>query len=273
MHSDLDVQSKEERSEHDGTHGTLLGVEESNTNTEEVKAGTNQQEDDQFSSYNNNSTKIRVIENECPSTTTTAVSELRDIVIEEEYRDVKSLSSKLQSDSAPDTNNVSQASQMPNKSVKNRDALQGNNDNVSQASQIRLINTSKEGEEEVEEDVKQKEEEDLQQHNNNTNDAQTIIEQVSQVIPLPPPPSSCSPSQDNHVNESQSIRLDDAISLMSLPAIKSETSDLWNRIAPFSSIKVVIDTSQIKHTDDGSNDNIFCKSLTSCKISPQTKKQ
>jgi hypothetical protein len=175
MHSDLDVQSKEERSEHDGTHGTLLGVEESNTNTEEVKAGTNQQEDDQFSSYNNNSTKIRVIENECPSTTTTAVSELRDIVIEEEYRDVKSLSSKLQSDSAPDTKNVSHVYQMPNKSVKSRDVLQGNNDNVSQASQIRLIKTSKEGEEEVEEDVKQKEEEDLQQHNNNNTNMPRLL--------------------------------------------------------------------------------------------------
>ena len=50
--------------------------------------------------------------------------------------------------------------------------------------------------------------------------------------------------------------MDDAISLLTLPASKSETNDLWNRIAPFSSIKVV-DTSQIKHTDDDSNDNIF----------------
>ena len=70
--------------------------------------------------------------------------------------------------------------------------------------------------------------------------------------------SSCSLPQDSHVNESQSISLDEAISLLSpLPARKSGTSDLWNRIPPFSSIKVVVDTSQIKHTDDGSNDNIF----------------
>ena len=45
--------------------------------------------------------------------------------------------------------------------------------------------------------------------------------------------------------------------MLTLSASKSETNDLWNRIAPFSSIKVVVDTSQIKHTDDGSNDNIF----------------
>ncbi|MGA9168723.1 MAG: hypothetical protein WBZ20_01080, partial [Nitrososphaeraceae archaeon] len=69
--------------------------------------------------------------------------------------------------------------------------------------------------------------------------------------------SSCSLPQDSHVNESQSISLDEAISLLSLPASKSKTSDLWNRIPPFPSIKVVVDTSQIKHTDDGSNDNIF----------------
>jgi hypothetical protein len=115
-----------------------------------------------------------------------------------------------------------------------------------------LINTS-EGREELEEDVKEKEEEDLQQHNNNTNNAQTIVEHKNQVIPQ----SSSSPSQDNRANESQSISLDDAISLLSpLPASKRETSDLWNRIPPFSSIKVV-GTSQIKHTDDDSNDNIF----------------
>ena len=40
-------------------------------------------------------------------------------------------------------------------------------------------------------------------------------------------------------------------------ASRRETSDLWNHIPPFSTIKVVVDTSQIKHTDDGSNDNIF----------------
>ena len=44
---------------------------------------------------------------------------------------------------------------------------------------------------------------------------------------------------------------------MPLPASRRETSDLWNRSPPFSSIKVVVDTSQIKHTDDGSNDNLF----------------
>ena len=147
----------------------------------------------------------------------------------------------------------------PHTSVENGDALNSNSADVSQASQMGLINRSKEGEEVVQEDVKEKDE-DIQQNNNNnnTNNAQTIIEHKSQVMPPPPSSSSssCSPSQDNHVNESQSISLDDAISLLTLPASKSETSDLWNRIAPFSSIKVV-DTSQIKHTDDGSNDNIF----------------
>jgi hypothetical protein len=53
-HSDLDGQAKEEQSEPDGTLGTLLGVEESNTNTDEVKRGTNQQEGDDQSSNNNN---------------------------------------------------------------------------------------------------------------------------------------------------------------------------------------------------------------------------
>jgi hypothetical protein len=158
----------------------------------------------------------------------------------------------------PATNNVSQASQashVSQPSVENGHALQEHNDNVSQASQTGLTNTSKEGEELEEEDVKEKEEEDLQQHNNNnTNNGRTIIEQVSQVMPQSSP-SSCSQSQDNHVNESQSISLDDAISLLTLPAGKSETSDLWNRIAPFSSIKVNV--SPIKHTDDGSNDDIF----------------
>ena len=183
------------------------------------------------------------------------------VVVEEE--DVKSLLplSNIQSNSAPDTNNASQAShvsQTPYTSVENGHALNSNSVDVSHVSQLGLINTSKEGEEVVQEDVKEKDE-DIQQHNtNNTNNAQTIIEQVSQVMPPPPPSSSsCSSSQDNRINESQSISLDDAISLLSpLPASKSETSDLWNRIAPFSSIKVV-DTSQIKHTDDGSNDNIF----------------
>jgi len=69
----------------------------------------------------------------------------------------------------------------------------------------------------------------LQQHSsNNTNNAQTIIEQVSHVTPSPPPSSSsCSQSQYNQVNESQSISLDDAICLLSPePANKSETSDL-----------------------------------------------
>ena len=143
--------------------------------------------------------------------------------------------------------------------MENGDALNSNSVDVSQASQMGLINTSKEGEEVVQEDVKEKDE-DIQHNNNNnnTNNVQTIIEQISQVMPSPPSSSSssCSPSQDNHVNESQSISLDDAISLLTLPASKSETNDLWNRIAPFSSIKVV-DTSQIKHTDDDSNDNIF----------------
>jgi hypothetical protein len=138
--------------------------------------------------------------------------------------------------------------------------LNSNNANVSQASQMGLINTSKEGEKEViQEDVKEKDEDIQQQHNNNNaNNAQNIIEHKSQVMPPPPSSSfsSCSPSQDNHVNESQSISLDDAISLLTLPASKSETSDLWNRIAPLTSVKVV-DTSQIKHTDDDSHDNIF----------------
>jgi hypothetical protein len=44
---------------------------------------------------------------------------------------------------------------------------------------------------------------------------------------------------------------------MSLSVSKRNTSDLWNRIPPFSSIKVVEDTSQIKHTDNGSNDAVF----------------
>jgi hypothetical protein len=74
------------------------------------------------------------------------------------------------------------------------------------------------------------------------------------VTPSPPSSSSCSSSQDNHVNESQSISLDDAISLLARYASKSEAYDLWNRIPPSSSIKV--DTSQIKHTDDASNDNL-----------------
>ena len=91
---------------------------------------------------------------------------------------------------------------------------------------------------------------DLQQQYNTTNNAQTI-EQISQARA---PTSSCSPPQDN---EWKSIGLDDAICLLTLSASKSETNDLWNRIAPFSSIKVVVYTSQIKHTDDGSNDNIF----------------
>jgi hypothetical protein len=109
----------------------------------------------------------------------------------------------------------------------------------------------------VQEDVRENEEGDLQQQNNNNN-VRTIVEHKSQVTPPPSFPSSCSSSQDNRINESQSISLDDAISLLSpLPASKSETSDLWNRIAPFSSIKVVVDTSQIKHIDDGSYDNIF----------------
>jgi hypothetical protein len=73
-------------------------------------------------------------------------------------------------------------------------------------------------------------------------------------VTLSPSSSSSSQSQDNHVNESQSIRLDDAISLPAARASKSEISDLWNRIPPLSSIKVV-DTSQIKYTDNGSNDD------------------
>jgi hypothetical protein len=187
------------------------------------------------------------------------------MVVEEE-EDVKPLLllSNVQSNSAPDINNASQAShvsQRPNTSVENGDALNSNCVDVSQASQMGLINTSKEGEELEEEDVKEKEEEDLQQYNNNnnnnnnTNNAQTIIEQVSQVIPPQSSSPSCSPSQDNHINESQSINLDDSISLLAGRANKSEISDLWNRIPPFPSIKV--DTLQIKHTDDGSNDDIF----------------
>lgn len=136
-HSDLDGQPKEEQSEHDGTHGTLLGAEESNTNTEEVKPGANQQqEDNQSSCYNNNdSIKNKVIiENDSRLTTTT--SEIQSIIKEE---DVKSLLllSDIQSNSAPGTNNAS---------------------HVSQASQMGLINTSKEGVE-LEEKVKEKEEE------------------------------------------------------------------------------------------------------------------
>jgi hypothetical protein len=38
-------------------------------------------------------------------------------------------------------------------------------------------------------------------------------------------------------------------------ASRRETSDLWNHIPPFSSIKVNV--SPIKHTDDGSNDDVF----------------
>jgi hypothetical protein len=75
------------------------------------------------------------------------------------------------------------------------------------------------------------------------------------VIPPQSSSPSCSPSQDNRINESQSINLDDLISLLANRANKSEISDLWNCIPPFPSIKV--DTLQIKHTDDGSNDNIF----------------
>jgi len=251
---------KEEQSEHDGTHGTLgtlLGVEESNTNTDEVRPGANQVEDDQSSNNNNNFIKNQVIiENDSRLTATT--SEIQSIIKGE---DVKSqlLLSNVQSNSTPATNNVSQASQashVSQPSVENGHALQEHNDNVSQASQTGLTNTSKEGEELEEEDVREKEEEHLQQHNNkNTNNARTIIEQKSQVIP--PQSSSSSPPQDNRINESQSFSLDDAICLLALPASKRETSDLWNRIPSFSSIKVVEDMSQIKHTDDGSNDNIF----------------
>jgi len=55
-HSDLDAQPEEEQSEHDGTLGTLLGAEQSNTNIKEVKPGANQQQegDDQSSNNNNN---------------------------------------------------------------------------------------------------------------------------------------------------------------------------------------------------------------------------
>ena len=179
-----------------GGMGHLLGAEESNTNTEEVKPGANQQqEDNQSSCYNNNdSIKNKVIiKNDSRLTTTT--SEIQSIIKEE---DVKSLLllSNIQSNSAPGTNNAS---------------------HVSQASQMGLINTSKEGVE-LEEKVKRKRGRNLQRQKN-TNNVQTIIEQVSQVIPQPPSSCSslCSPSQNNHVNESQSISLDDAISLMSLP--------------------------------------------------------
>ena len=103
--------------------------------------------------------------------------------------------------------------------------------------------------------------EDRQQHNrnnsNNGSNVQTITAQISQghnrlllLLPLQVP------SHDSRINESQPISLENAISLMSLPASRRETSHLWTRIAPFSSIKVV-DTSQIKHTGDGSNDDIF----------------
>jgi len=53
---------------------------------------------------------------------------------------------------------------------------------------------------------------------------------------------------------------------------KSETSDLWNRIPPFPSIKVVVDTSQIKHIDDGSNDNIFWQIFDELQDQSQDKK-
>jgi hypothetical protein len=269
-HSVLDGQPKEEQSEHDGTHGTLLGAEESNTNTEEVKAGAKQQEDDQSSCYNNNnSIKNQVIiENDSRIITTT--SEIQSIIKEEDVKSLLPLSN-VQSNSTPDTNNASQASQTPYTSVENRDALNSNSADVSQASQMGLITTSKEGEELEEEDVKEKEE-DLQQHNNNnTNNAQTIIEQVSQMTPQSSSPSSCSSSQDNRINESQSISLDDAISLLASRPNKSEISDLWNRISPFSSIKVV-DTSQIKHTDDGSNDDVFWQIFDELQNQSQDKK-
>ena len=106
---------------------------------------------------------------------------------------------------------------------------------MSQASQMGLINTSKEGVE-LEEKVKEKEEETYSIQKN-TNNVQTIIEQVSQVIPPPPSfcSSLCSPSQNNHVNELQSISLDDVISLMSLPQAEEkqviyETTFLRSRV-------------------------------------------
>ncbi|MGA9169839.1 MAG: hypothetical protein WBZ20_06815, partial [Nitrososphaeraceae archaeon] len=81
---------------------------------------------------NNNSIKNKsIIENDSRLTTITT-SEIQSIIKEE---DVKSLSplSNIQSNSASHANNVSQASQP---SVENRDALQENDDNASQASQI-----------------------------------------------------------------------------------------------------------------------------------------
>ena len=71
------------------------------------------------------------------------------VVVEEE--DVKSqlLLSNIQSNSAPDTNNMSQASQASQPSMEKGDALNSNSVDVSQASQMGLINRSKEGEEVV----------------------------------------------------------------------------------------------------------------------------
>jgi hypothetical protein len=43
---------------------------------------------------------------------------------------------------------------------------------------------------------------------------------------------------------------------MKLPVSKMETDDLWKSLKPFSRIKVV-DPSRIKHTDDGSNDDVL----------------
>ncbi len=63
---------------------------------------------------NNNSIKNKVIiENDSRLTTTTTTSEVQSMVVVEE-EDVKSLLplSNIQSNSAPDTNNVSQASQV-----------------------------------------------------------------------------------------------------------------------------------------------------------------
>jgi hypothetical protein len=89
--------------------------------------------------------------------------------------------------------------------------------------------------------------EDRQQHNrnnsNNGSNVQTITAQISQghnrllLLPLHVP------SHDSRINESQPISLENAISLMSLPASRRETSHLWTRTAPFSSIIVVVDTS------------------------------
>ena len=233
-HSDLDGQPKEEQSEHDGTHGTLLGAEESNTNIKEVKPDANQQQEgnDQSSNNNNNSIKNELIIENDPrlTTTTTTTTEVQSMVVVEE-EDVKSqlLLSNIQSNSAPDTNNMSQASQASQPSVEKGDALNSNSVDVSQASQMGLINRSKEGEEVVQEDVKEKDE-DIQHNNNNSNNGSnvpTIIAQISQVMPSPPSSSSssCSASHDDHVNESQSISLDDAISLLTLSASKSETND------------------------------------------------